>query len=285
MPNLYIIGDSFSFPHQSINDLWPIVASKFLAQKINLPVYVKNQSFIGCSQDYIWKKFMEIEKDITADDFLVIVLTSADRFWIKEDKPEWSNIQTIDNAAQMTNDPGFQQIILGFMSRIWRTSLSSQHQSHRLGYLGYTKLKKNLRKPIVLKAFDSVNVDETKFTDIIFSKGHLSEIQLHEWELYKQNKPRMDPLLESTYWCHVDCRYNHLTLSNHRILGRMIGDSLFNGTNPDLSPNNFEQKIITVANHKDESFAKLELNTKWFKEMINNSLRTKFAANKLPLFF
>lgn len=285
MSTLYVLGDSFSYPHNSSSDLWPIIAAKSLSEQINTPLKVINKSYLGCSQDYIWKQLIDIEKEITPNDYLVIVLTSPDRFWLREDRPEWSNIQTLDNAVQVTNDPVLQQIILGFMTRIWRDSLSRQHQEHRLGYLSYLKIQKKLKSPIILKAFDSTNINERNYPDLIFSQSYLSFIQLNEWELFDQTKPRMDPILESQYWCHVDCRYNHLTLSNHKVLGNIIGKSLLNGTSPELSSEKFVKKIITVDNHKDENFAKTELNYKWYKEMINAGLRTKLAAKKIPLLF
>ncbi len=285
MTKLFVIGDSFSYPHKTKIKLWPHLVADYLGSRLGKSVDVVNTSMIGCSQDFIWKQFNDIENSISSEDFLVMILTSCDRFWVIEQRPEWSNLRSIENIEQVTNDIEFQKIILGFMTRIWRDSLARQHQDQRLGYLSYRVMKKKLRKPLAIKAFHSVIDNENQFDDIIFSKDSLGKIQLLEWEKFQGCEAPIDPLLDRPYWNHVDCRYNHLTLSNHAVLGKIVGDSLLSENSPDLSSPDFHKKIITIENHKDKTFAEKELNLLWFNEMINNSLRSKLGARLLGLKF
>jgi len=184
MKKLFVLGDSFSYPYETDKLLWPVVISKKLEQRLGEKIEIDNRSLIGASQDYVWKNLSDVIEIITPDDFLIIILTSAERFWFFENRPEYSNILTIENVNQMTEDTNLQKIVLGFITRIWRPTLAKQLQNHRLGYLSYLILKKKLRKPLILKAFEQDNIDHSVFPELIFSKHCLANIQLREFEKF-----------------------------------------------------------------------------------------------------
>lgn len=285
MPKLFILGDSFSYPHTSTKDLWPVVAGKKLSKEINKDIEVINYSFIGANQDFLWKNLDVILNEITPEDYLVVVLTSCDRFWFIENRPELSNLMSSTNIYQATNDTELQTAIFGFMTKIWRPSLSMQWQDHRLGYLSYHVIKKQLRKPLILKGFEWVIDQEERFSDLIFSKHSLAKIQLEEFEKFDGKFTGGDVLMAEKYWHHIDCRYNHLCLSNHLILGEKLADALKFETNIDLGSNDFHKKIITEKNCKSEDLAQKEFSPRYFNEMINNSVRQKLGAKSFGLYF
>lgn len=285
MKKLFIIGDSFSWRYDSEKFLWPMITARTIEDRIGEKIEIDNRSLLGASQDFVWKKLSEIIDIITPNDFLVIVLTSADRFWFFENKPEHTNLMVVENIIQTTDDPSLQNILFGFVTKIWRPSLAAQLQNHRLGYLSYHVLKKGLRKPLILKAFDETSDLEIKFPDLTFSNRCLAKIQLEEFEKFTNEFTKADILLDKKYWHHIDCRYNHMCISNHKILGEMLGDHLIDSTSPDLASDKFHKGIITIANHKDKSFAEKEFYTRFFDEMISNSLRQKLGAKSFKLFF
>lgn len=283
MAKLFVLGDSFSFPHKTTHKLWPVIAADQLSKKIGTKVDIVNHSLIGASQDYVWKTLADILPQITPDDFLIIILTSCDRFWYFEKRPEYSNMMTVENITQATDDPTLQNTLLTFITRVWRPSLALQLQSHRLGYLSYYVLKNNLRKPLIIKGFE-YNYD-TEFPDLNFSQSSLARIQVEEFEKFNGDVIGADLLMDDKYWHHVDCRYNHMCLSNHAVLGKVVSEGLYNNSTISLKSDEFYKNIITEKNCKDKDFAAKEFCVRYFNDMLSNSVRQKFGAKSFKLFF
>lgn len=286
MKKLYILGDSFSYPHKTEKKLWPVLAAEYLEHNLNEKIEIVNQSIIGASQDYVWRQLDKVLSEITSNDFLIIVLTSSDRFWFFEDRPEHSNIASIRNVQQVAgSDIELQNAVWGFITKIWRSSLAQQLQEHRLGYLAYHVLSKNLKNPIILKAFEDSVIPEEKYTNLLFSKHSLAKIQLEEFEKFEGLFSGGDVLMAKEYWHHLDCRYNHMCLSNHIILGKLVGESLHNNVTIDLGSDEFHKKLITTSNCKNKEFAAKEFSIKYFNEVINNKVRQTLGAKSFRLFF
>lgn len=286
MRKLFVVGDSFGFPYKKANPdtlLWPEICAKKLAKETGESIEIENYCLIGCSQDYMWKQIDKILEQITPDDYFLIILTSVDRFWFFEDKPEYSNIRCVENATHMANnDTKLRDILLGFVTKIWRTSLALQHQRHRIGYLSYQIVKKTLRKPIIVKGFSS-QLNSEEWPDLIFSNGVLLKTQLNEFE--KNINDKYDFLLDNEYWNHVDCRYNHLCLSNHIVLGDEVANGFLNSVAPNVTSDKFHKNIITTENCRSQDFANKELNPDYFKDMLNTRIRQNLGAKTFRLFF
>jgi len=94
-----------------------------------------------------------------------------------------------------------------------------------------------------------------------------------------------DVLMGKEYWHHIDCRYNHMCLSNHGVLGEIVGQGLYHDSSVVLGSDQFHKRIITVKNCKDKDFAANEFSLKYFNEMISNSVRQKLGAKSFRLFF
>lgn len=285
MAKLFILGDSFSFPHKTTDKLWPAIVADELAKKSNSNIELVNHSLIGASQDYVWKTLQDILPQITPSDFLIIVLTSCDRFWYFEKKPEYSNMMTYANIAQATDDPALHTTLFNFITRLWRPALALQLQNHRLGYLSYYVLKKNLRRPLILKGFQYDHDHEKDFPELNFSQDCLARIQFEEFEKFNGDFGGADLLMDAKYWHHVDCRYNHMCLSNHSVLGKTVSQGLLNNSTVDLGSNEFYKNIVTEKNCKDKNYAAKEFCIKYFNEMLSNSVRQKLGAKSFQLFF
>jgi hypothetical protein len=286
MRKLFVVGDSFGFPYKKSDAntvLWPEQCAQKLAKETGEPIELENACLIGCSQDYMWTKIDEILEKITPNDYLLIVLTSLDRFWFFEDRPEYSNIRSVENANHIAgNNSKIRDILLGFITNIWRNNLAIQLQKHRMGYLSYEIVKRKLRKPIILKGF-STQLDTTQWPDLIFSHGILLRTQLAEFE--KNINDRYDFLLDNEYWHHIDCRYNHLCLSNHKVLSDEVTNGFLHSVAPDLTSDKFHKNLITAENCKNQDFANKELNPDYFKDMMNNRVRQGLGAKTLKLLF
>ncbi len=285
MTKLFILGDSFSFPHKTDQKLWPVIVADRLSKKIGTKIEIVNHSLIGASQDYVWKTLTDILPQITPDDFLIITLTSADRFWYFEKRPEYSNMMSFANIAQATDDPALQNTLLTFITRFWRPALALQLQSHRLGYLSYYVLKNKLRRPLIIKGFEYDYEYETEFPDLNFSKSSLARIQFEEFEKFNGEFNGADLLMDDKYWHHVDCRYNHMCLSNHAVLGKVVSEGLYNNSTVTLGSDEFHKNIVTEKNCKDKDFAAKEFCVRYFNDMLSNSVRQKFGARSFKLFF
>lgn len=285
MAKLFILGDSFSYPHKTEHKLWPVIAAEQLSKKIVSEVEVVNHSLIGASQDYVWKQLDNMLPQITANDYLMLILTSCDRFWYFEKKPEYSNLMSLENIAQVTEDRTLQNALVTFITQVWRPSLAVQLQNHRLGYLSYKILKQQLKRPLIIKGFEYVVDNELDFPELNFSHHSLAKIQLTEFEKFEGVFTGEDVLLSKEYWHHIDCRYNHMCLSNHAVLGNAIGEGLFNESTVTLGSDEYHKSIITVKNCKDKDFAANEFSLKYFNEMISNSVRQKLGAKSFKLFF
>lgn len=285
MPKIFIVGDSFGYPFVTDNKLWPIIAKEYLEEKLKDSVDVVNECMIGTSQDFAWKQLEHMLEQITPSDYLVVVLTSPDRFWYFEEKPEYTNVQSFANIEQFSQDPDIRTILYGFVTRMWRHSLAVQLQNHRLGFLSYHVLKLGLRKPLIIKGFDNIVDNDEHFPELNFSTGSLGQIQRNEFTMNNGNKTNMDAVLLEKYWHHVDCRYNHLCLSNHKVLGNLVGEALLKESLLDLNSSEFIQNIIDEQNCRNKDLAEKELSLKWYDEMIKNRLRNNLGVKGLKLFF
>jgi hypothetical protein len=285
MAKLFILGDSFSFPHKTEQKLWPVIAADQLSKKTGTKVEIVNHSLIGASQDYVWKTLSDTLPQITPDDFLLIILTSCDRFWYFEKNPEYSNMMSYANIAQATSDETLQKSLFDFITRIWRPSLALQLQDHRLGYLSYHVLKNKLKTPLIIKGFEYDSNIAVDFPDLNFSQNSLARIQFAEFEKFKGAFSSADLLMDDKYWHHIDCRYNHMCLSNHAVLGNAVGEGLYNGSTVTLGSDEFHKNIITEKNCKDKDFAAKEFCVKYFNDMLSNSVRQKLGAKSFKLFF
>ena len=250
---LYIIGDSFSVPPKAGDTTltWPQQVASGLKEQLGHTVILENVSLMGSAQDYCWDVLQQLlEHRIKQDDHIIIALTHPSRFWYLDRMPEMTNANIIDLDSYVTKDEA--QAIEYFIRYIQRPRLDLIHINNRMGYLAYQTLKKKLNRPVVIKCF-SQDVDQAEtWPEINWAKGILMD-DVQQWEFED-----IDADLEAKFWYGLDGRYNHMCLSNHKILADKLVHSLLTDTAPDLTEG-FVKGLIKDNALRDDDFVLKEL--------------------------
>ena len=244
---LYIIGDSFSVPPKlgDTTPTWPAQMAASLSEQLGHPVRLENHSRMGVSQDYCWE-FLQalLEHKITADDYLIVALTHPSRFWFIDGTPELSNSNIVDLDEHCSREES--KAIEYYIRYIQRPRLDLIFMNNRMGYLAYQIAKKKLRRPIVIKCFGQ-DVDQAEtWQEINWAKGILMD-DIQQWEFEDIHAD-----LDAKFWHGLDARYNHMCLSNHKILADKLVHSLLTDTAPDLTEGFVKGLIKSNAMHDDE---------------------------------
>ena len=178
--------------------------------------HISWESLPGVSNDWIFSKIYENYKDISANDYAIIVYTNIGRKWFFE--PNQSNLtgtETVDSAHVRT-----------YLKYLQNDRLDT---IITLGYILATRsLLKNLCPYVILPAYP---IPET---DI---KGYLNTVSGDEIT----GPP--EAWLELT--AGFDPRINHLSISNHRTLSSKIYNYFKNNIPIDLTTE-FQTNIIKV---------------------------------------
>jgi hypothetical protein len=250
---LYIIGDSFSVPPKAGDTTltWPQQVASGLKEQLGHTVILENVSLMGSAQDYCWDVLQQLlEHRIKQDDYIIIALTHPSRFWYLDRMPEMTNANIIDLDSYVTKDEA--QAIEYYIRYIQRPRLDLIHINNRMGYLAYQTLKKKLNRPVVIKCF-SQDVDQAEtWPEINWAKGILMD-DVQQWEFED-----IDADLEAKFWYGLDGRYNHMCLSNHKILADKLVHSLLTDTAPDLTEG-FVKGLIKDNALRDDDFVLKEL--------------------------
>lgn len=251
---LFVIGDSFAVnPAPSDPALtWPRVAAQQLAEMHKEPVTLVNNSMMGVSQDWMWLTLQDWMSDgvITDQDYLIVTLTHPSRYWYLERDPAMSNSNIIDLDRHCS--PEECKAIELFIKHIQRPSLDGINLNNRMGWLCYQVLKKSLKKPLIVKGFEQLLLEFEHSDDLLISHGSLCE-DIQYWEFH-------DPVAEikNKFWSGIDCRYNHMCLSNHEILGKRVAASLFHDQPLDLTTG-FQRGLLTPGILDDTEFCQQQL--------------------------
>ena len=250
---LYVIGDSFSVPPKAGDTTvtWPQQVASGLKEQLGHTVILENVSLMGSAQDYCWDVLQQLlEHRIKQDDYIIIALTHPSRFWYLDRMPEMTNANIIDLDSYVTKDEA--QAIEYYIRYIQRPRLDLIHINNRMGYLAYQTLKKKLNRPVVIKCF-SQDVDQAEtWPEINWAKGILMD-DVQQWEFED-----VDADLEAKFWHGLDGRYNHMCLSNHKILADKLVHSLLTDTTPDLTEG-FVKGLIKDNALRDDDFVLKEL--------------------------
>ena len=255
MKTLYIVGDSFSaieykllhsettLPYPNYDYGASVHWPKQLADKLNCNIV--NFSEAGVSQDYEWDKIYRARDLITPDDYLIVVITEPYRFWYLEDKPQ---VSRPDLLVQDPNLKRIGEIADQFDRYINRDTLAVLNLENRLGALSYMAHTQGWKTPLIVYAMSQIADMDRKFNNLEFAKGTLTEIATNEAgkvfsEEYYNNK-----IIKG-----IDPRYNHLTMSNHRILVDKLYNYFINNKPVDLTTD-FLDTILTEQSLADPNF-------------------------------
>jgi phosphate starvation-inducible protein PhoH len=97
----------------------------------------------------------------------------------------------------------------------------------------------------------------------------------HQFTL-EGEKPDLDR--DAKYWYGLDCRYNHMCLTNHRIMADKILEAFRTDTAPDLTEG-FVRGLLKQNSLDDIDFVQRELDVWTFEH--NRQFREKYAP-KIP---
>lgn len=263
---LFVIGDSFSDSFKTENfehipDLWPVHTAKLLGCS-----FLINYSRSGVSQDYCWSSIEDYLDQMTEDDYLIVILTDFLRQWFIKDQPYFSNIRVGDKGSMLGIESQYLRLDKSLIKSIeyyyqylqW-DEIDLQKQNYRLGWLHDQISRRKLRNPLIIQGFDN-QVNENDWPLFHVSKGNLTfDVQSREFD---------DSVIGWMYKDFSEYRYNHLVLSNHKILSEKILETFNKNEKLDLTTG-FKQRIIKGTAWQSDSFFKKELNFNIFNERFN----------------
>jgi hypothetical protein len=255
MTKLYVIGDSFSaieykllhsettLPYPNYDYGASVHWPKQLADKLNCNIV--NFSEAGVSQDYEWDKIYQARDLITPDDYLIVVITEPYRFWYLEDQPQASRPDLLVQDSILKR---ISEIADQFDRYINRDALAVLNLENRLGALSYMAHTRGWKTPLIVYAMSQIADVDRKFNNLEFAKGTLTEIAINEAGIGVSEEHYNNKIMKG-----IDPRYNHLTMSNHRILVDKLYNYFINNTPVDLTTG-FLDTILTEQSLADPNF-------------------------------
>jgi hypothetical protein len=249
---IFVFGDSFGDVTTCGDDrgrAWPAQLAKRLAEQFKRPIEVINWSMVGASQDHTWSCIMRcVEKgEITPDDYMVVLMTSPERYWFFEHVPYITNTAIIDFDDELA--PEQTAAAAQYLQYIQRPQLTQLHLDLRLGWLSNIVHSLKLRKPLMIPCFEQ-QFNAASYPALNFSRGCLYNVQLDEWQESTGNN-----------WQGVDLRFMHLCLRNHTVLSELMAQSLWRTTILDLGSEQFHRAFLTHDSANDPEFFAQELSS------------------------
>lgn len=272
---LFVLGDSFAAcrPGSETVPTWHKLTADYLAEHYGEPVHLINSALIGSSQDWCWGILQEwfAGGAIGPEDHLVIALTHPSRYWFIDRLPELTNVNIIDLDRHISKEEA--KAIELFIKHIQRPSLDVTNLNNRMSYLAYIVGDQGLKHPLMVKCFDQDLDQSAGFEELIWAKGNLfDDVQKHEFWSEEAD-------VNNSFWRGLDGRYNHMCLSNHKILASKMADSLINGTELDLTQG-FVKNILPKNWEDDVEFQQNELDIEMVRKNLDN--RKEYSESLLP---
>ncbi len=227
MSNLWVFGDSFAFQDQKDIDcrrVWPQQLATKLSGVMRRPFKMVNLSLLGSSQDYAWFKIREHLDQMQPHDYMVVLLTSANRVWFFEDMPHLSSSHVID-FDEVVGEERSRAAEL-YIKHMQRPVADFMAMDHRLAWLDLAIKQRGLRRPLLLKCFEASTLEPWPYDNLNLAKGTLFDVQNKEWA---------DGPKTNNNWNGFDIRHMHLCLRNHDVLSDKMLQSLWRGLELDLT--------------------------------------------------
>ena len=233
MSKLWIFGDSYGVHVEQD----PSLVNKWfwgyeVAKKLQCQYY-NNQSQMGVSNEYIQYLMMQNEKNISCDDYVIVISTSISRRWFFKEFPQLSNYY-IENIREFLQKD--QYVALEYYIRHLYNPEADLLNMHRfLGWIHYmTQLRQwNL---LLIPGFES---DGYPIGHKYMVKGSLYDVSFNEFE----NDDDVGWYYHD-YCQGRDKRSGHISKINHEILADKIYQTFTDNVCLDLNEN-FTKKIIS----------------------------------------
>jgi hypothetical protein len=271
MNKLYVFGDSYAAPSINKHDTektWP----SLLAKALNRELY--NGAVVGGSQDFSFWQLYNLTEKIDSDDVIVVVLTHPSRMWYVPDDPSLGYSYYVKNTSKDVLDAAKK-----YEKYIQNPFLDLMKVEHRLAWLSYTAWLNDWGSPIIIEGFYQEKPQSFKYKHIIMSNGNLTsnvsapEVKGIDGEVNLLGNPIYEQVIGAD-----DYRFNHLILSNHRILVDKLLATINKKEPLDLK-SGFIKQVLDKNSIKDVNFAEKELNPNYNKKTHVNNIIDKFKLN------
>lgn len=229
------VDDTFNYdnllPDSTPSDLW----TAQLANKLNLPHL--NYAEAGVGMDYILTRLQWelINKNVTADDLIIIGLTSWDRKWIVRDYPQASHLMNLEyksfwryvlNQNPPEKRPQIEKqlsIATDYYTHSWNQPLSFTEHSAFNSHLIWLRDKHDLSlitiptfQPVILTGEEYLPDPNEGYYNVT---GYLNISSLKEFGGDEDQAWHVrNRYIEKVWGKGMDMRPNHLSKVNHNIL-------------------------------------------------------------------
>ncbi len=286
MTTLYIFGDSFTVPPEQIvgdsqgglwaspGDTWSSGKPKPKTQTwinrtaghlstLHENLDVINYSQYGVAQDFCWYHLLNAMDKIQPDDYVIVAVTHPNRFWYIQDQPNLSNHHILNFQKYITEDQALAVQL--FMQYIQRPELDTLHQIYRMKTLAYEVVKRGLRRPLMLNCFFSDISAVDQIPELMWARGNLFNVQAQEYSSGEDET--------TEYFEGIDCRYNHMCMSNHEIMAAKVIAAFTQDQPVDLDQG-FHTDLLKKDSLQDEAFCRQELD--WDKlQLVRSQKKTE----------
>lgn len=243
MKKLWVFGDSYGV-HLEHN---PSLVNRWfwgyqVAKKLGCEYY-NNQSQMGVSNEYTQYLLMQNEKNISLDDYVIVISTSIARRWFFKEFPQLSNYY-IENIHKFLSKD--QYIALThYVRHLHNTETDNLNMHSFLGWIHYMTQRRRWNM-LVIPGFENNGYPISNRYKV---EGSLYDVSFNE---FVNND-------ESTWYYQCYCRgrdkrSGHISKRNHKILADKIYRTFTENSCLDLNEN-FCEKFIsqeTINDIQDE---------------------------------
>jgi len=268
---IFVFGDSFGDVIACGDDqgrAWPAQLAQRMAEQFKRPIEIVNWSMVGASQDHTWSCIMRCveQGEITPDDYVIVLMTSPERYWFFEDVPYITNTAIIDFEDELT--PEQTDAAAKYFQYIQRPQLTCLQTDLRLGWLSHITQSLRLRKPLMIPCFEQ-QFNAESYPALNFARGCLYDVQLAEWQGDSTGNN----------WQGVDLRYTHLCLRNHTVLAELLAQSLWRTGTLALDSDRFHRAFLTHESANDDEFFQQELSAGQGKKL--REIQEKIGSTRI----
>lgn len=258
MPNVWILGNSFSYSNSNDNT-WMTQIAK------NLQYTSKNFSLNGTSLDYVYYTFNQIRNDIKSNDILICTFTDTDRRWLFDNPCDaiWKSLDkdlllhpiVYEHEVRFeSRDSRVIDAVNLYLEHINNLSAHDAYLQNFLYNLDYLAQKNHIRI-IILPCFENIsnvlNDYRSKFSSLHIADKSIMTISKDEFEnneFYLSGIMRYNP----------DPRLNHLTNTNHNVMFEKILNNIKNNE-PISFRTGFAKEFVNQTSLDNQDFSKKEL--------------------------
>lgn len=258
MSKLWVFADSYGVHiEQNVKETNKWFWAYELAKKLKCEHYC-NFSQMGISNDYIQYMIMEKEKEITPDDYVIVISTSIIRKWFIKEKP-WVGNFYVNNIQQATS-PEFASAVRDYITYLYNAEAEKINFHQFLGWLHYISDKNNWNM-LVIPGFEEQGYPISHRYQV---NGSLFDVCKNEF--VNENAAAW---FYDVYTSGRDKRSGHLLKMNHKVLCQKIFDTFTRNSSLDLNRDFYQHKISKdTIDQLTDQFPELDLSSNTVKGFI-----------------